>query len=354
MATREHRTSPPRPPPTAFPASRVDGNDVLAVWQAAGEAVDRARAGEGPTLIEVARPIARSGITRATRWSAAYRTQEELDLWTDALPDRRLPPAAAGIGPRHARQDLAAIEAAVDKRRAGGGRVRAAARPVPIRPRPSITSGPSRSIRRCPYADPAAKPRRDSGSGLDGAVRDGIAEEMRRDPHIIYLGEGTGERGGSFGHTKELWHEFGAERMIDTPICELGFTGAAIGASASGCRAVADLMFVDFLFEAASQIIQQAAKLRYMSNGQLSVPMIVRASWGTVKMHRPAPQRRVSSGLGPLPGLDRRRAFQSGRRQGPDENGPARQRSGAVPRAQGAVRRPRARCPRANTSSPSA
>ncbi len=119
------------------------------------------------------------------------------------------------------------------------------------------------------------------------AVRDGITEEMRRDPHIIYLGEGTGERGGSFAHTKGLWHEFGANRLIDTPIAELGFTGAAIGASATGCRAVADLMFADFMFEAASQIIQQAGKLRYMSNGQVNVPMIVRCSWGTVKCTGP-------------------------------------------------------------------
>ena len=105
-------------------------------------------------------------------------------------------------------------------------------------------------------------------SWLD-AVRDGIAEEMRRDPHIIYFGEGTGDRGGSFGHTKNLFKEFGAGRMIDTPICELGFTGASIGASASGCRAVADLMMGDFLWEAGSQIVLQAAKLRYMSNGQV-------------------------------------------------------------------------------------
>jgi 2-oxoisovalerate dehydrogenase E1 component len=115
------------------------------------------------------------------------------------------------------------------------------------------------------------------------AVRDGIAEEMRRDPNIIYFGEGTGDRGGSYGHTKNLFKEFGGARMIDTPICELGFTGAAIGASASGCRTVADLMLADFLFEAGGQIVLQASKLRYMSNGQVSVPMIVRAGVGSVK-----------------------------------------------------------------------
>ena len=131
------------------------------------------------------------------------------------------------------------------------------------------------------------------------AVRDGIAEEMRRDPHIIYFGEGTGDRGGCYGHTKNLFKEFGGGRVIDTPISELGFTGASIGASATGCRAVADVMMADFLFEAGGQIVLQAAKLRDMSNGQLSVPMIMRAGSGAVKMHRPAPQRFVSIPSGP-------------------------------------------------------
>ena len=75
--------------------------------------------------------------------------------------------------------------------------------------------------------------------------------------------------------------------MIDTPICELGFTGASIGASATGCRAVSDLMMGDFLWEAASQIVLQAGKLRYMSNGQVTVPMVVRAGMGAVKQTGP-------------------------------------------------------------------
>src|SRR5262245_52791227 len=106
---------------------------------------------------------------------------------------------------------------------------------------------------------------------------------MRHNPHVLYFGEGIGERGGSFAHTKGLWKEFGAGRVIDTPICELGFTGAAVGASATGSRSVADLMFIDFLFDAASQVVQQAAKFRYMSNGQWSVPMVIRASMGAIK-----------------------------------------------------------------------
>jgi len=124
-------------------------------------------------------------------------------------------------------------------------------------------------------------------TGWLDAVRDGLAEEMRRDPLILYFGEGTGERGGTFAHTKGLWQEFGPDRMVDTPISEQGFTGAALGASATGVRTVADLMFADFLFEAAGQIVLQAAKLRYMSNGQMAAPMVIRVGAGAVRSAGP-------------------------------------------------------------------
>ena len=124
-------------------------------------------------------------------------------------------------------------------------------------------------------------------TGWLDAVRDGIAEEMRREKNILYYGEGTGERGGSFAHTKGLYQEFGGERLVDTPISELGFTGAALGASATGVRVIADLMFADFLFEAAGQIVLQAAKLRYMSNGQMNAPMVIRVGSGAVRSAGP-------------------------------------------------------------------
>ncbi len=119
------------------------------------------------------------------------------------------------------------------------------------------------------------------------AMIDALRVEMRRDPSVIYLGEGTGERGGTYGHTLGLFEEFGAERMIDTPISELGFTGACVGAAVNGCRPVADLMFMDFAAEAMSQIVNQAARLRYMSNGQIGVPMVIWAGVGAIKSAGP-------------------------------------------------------------------
>ena len=112
------------------------------------------------------------------------------------------------------------------------------------------------------------------------AVRDGIAEEMRRDPTIITMGEGIGERGGSYGHTKNLFQEFGGDRVIDTPISENGFTAMAVGAAATGLRPIVDIMFADILYEILSPLCQEAGKLSYMSDGQINVPMIIRAQMG--------------------------------------------------------------------------
>jgi 2-oxoisovalerate dehydrogenase E1 component len=263
-----------------FPGVRVDGNDVMAVWKAAEEAVRRARAGKGPTLIEALtyRQVGHQEGDPVIGWA---RTQEEWDEWfkRDPVPRYRQFLLASGdIG----EADLRAVEDEVD------GVIREATEFARKSPQPEPASA-TLHIWADPinpplnYVEPSDNPAEKVTQGWMDAVRDGIAEEMRRDPHIIYFGEGTGDRGGSYGHTKNLFKEFGGNRMIDTPICELGFTGASIGASATGCRAVADLMLADFLWEAGGQIVLQASKLRYMSNGQVSVPMVIRAGGGSVK-----------------------------------------------------------------------
>lgn len=112
------------------------------------------------------------------------------------------------------------------------------------------------------------------------AVRDGIAEEMRKNEQIVMLGEGISERGGSYGQTKNLWNEFGEERIIDTPISENGFTALAVGAAAMGMRPIVDIMICDIMNEIASPLYSQAAKMSYMSGGQMSVPVVIRAQGG--------------------------------------------------------------------------
>ena len=117
--------------------------------------------------------------------------------------------------------------------------------------------------------------------GYTEAMRDALREEMRRDPSVVVLGEGIGPRGGNWGETTGLYDEFGPERVIDTPISELGFTGMGIGAAMRGLRPVVNLMFVDFFGEAMSQIMNQAAKWHYVSGGQVSVPVVFWAVMGS-------------------------------------------------------------------------
>ncbi len=264
-----------------IPGVAVDGNDVIAVWQVMRAAAERARRGEGPTLIE-AKTYRTVGHHEGDPLVGTYRTQEELDRWKNRCPIRNYRARLLASG-RASEAELTAIDERVERK--VWDAVEFARRSPAPDPRQAIDHAWAEPLHPALPEAPAGAPT--TVQGWLEAVRDGIAEEMRRDPHILYLGEGTGERGGSFAHTKGLWHEFGAHRLIDTPIAELGFTGAAVGASATGCRTVSDLMFADFMFETASQIIHQAGKLRYMSNGQMNVPLIVRCSWGTVKCTGP-------------------------------------------------------------------
>src|SRR5579863_7923953 len=122
------------------------------------------------------------------------------------------------------------------------------------------------------------------------AIREAIAGEMRRDPRVIVIGEdvsgGTGAPGeqdawgGVLGVTKGLQPEFGPERVLDTPITESAFIGAAVGAAATGLRPVAELMFVDFMGVCFDQIFNQAAKFRYMFGGKATTPLTIRTMYG--------------------------------------------------------------------------
>jgi pyruvate/2-oxoglutarate/acetoin dehydrogenase E1 component len=110
-----------------------------------------------------------------------------------------------------------------------------------------------------------------------------LREEMRRDDSIVYIGQGIGPRGGNFRQTRGLWKEFGDDRLRDTGICELGATGAAIGAAMAGTRTVVDEVFLDFALEAITQIVQQAANISYMSNGKIKAPVVIRGAMGSVR-----------------------------------------------------------------------
>ncbi len=112
------------------------------------------------------------------------------------------------------------------------------------------------------------------------AIRDVIAEEMRRDDNVFVMGEDIEILGGIFGCTRDLYKEFGAERVRNTPISEAGFVGAGVGAACAGMRPIVELMYMDFTLVAADQIINQAAKTRYVFGGKAEIPLVIRGQQG--------------------------------------------------------------------------
>lgn len=112
------------------------------------------------------------------------------------------------------------------------------------------------------------------------AIREGMGDELRRDPAVIILGEDVGRKGGVFLATDGLWAEFGDDRVIDTPLTESQIVGTAIGAALNGLRPIAEIQFADFIFPAFNQIVSEAARMRYRTNNGLGVPMVIRAPYG--------------------------------------------------------------------------
>ncbi len=112
------------------------------------------------------------------------------------------------------------------------------------------------------------------------ATREVLAEQMARDPAIFVVGEGIGARGGNFTTTLGLYDRFGPERLRDTPISERGFVGLCTGAAMAGARPVVDFMFVDFILDAMGELINQMAKVQYMSSGRLKMPLVLRGAIG--------------------------------------------------------------------------
>ena len=112
------------------------------------------------------------------------------------------------------------------------------------------------------------------------AVRDALSQAMRSDEDVFIMGEDIAEMGGSMGVTHGMVEEFGPERVRNTPISEMALAGAAIGAALQGMRPVAEIMYEDFMTLASEQVVNQAAKHRYMSGGQLTVPVVFRTQGG--------------------------------------------------------------------------
>lgn len=138
---------------------------------------------------------------------------------------------------------------------------------------------------------------------LKAAILDAMFEEMRRDPSVFLIGEDVGAAGGVFKQTEGLFEEFGAKRVIDTPISESAIFGLAVGAAMSGMRPVVEIMFGDFITLVMDQLVNQAAKIHYMSAGGFSVPLVLRTAVGVGGALGPQHSQSFHAWVAHVPGL---------------------------------------------------
>ena len=255
-----------------LPGVDLDGNDVLAIYAAAEDAIQRARRGGGPTLLECRTYRTRPHAEGMGDFS--YRSREEVEAWKPRCPIVRLRAHLIGAALASERE-LAALESQV------GAEVEAAHRSAENAPWPDAASATTHI-----YAEPArrvpAPPPSDTKREITymQATLEALSYEMAHNPGIFVLGEGIGKRGGNFKTTAGLHDLYGAERLCDTPICERGFVGMGGGAAMTGARPVIDFMFADFVLDSVGEIVNQIAKIQYMSDGRIKMPILLRGCIG--------------------------------------------------------------------------
>lgn len=268
-----------------IPGFEVDGNDVAAVTAAAESAVARARRGEGPTLIEC-----RTYRTRAHAEGMGdftYRTRDDVKQWKQRCP---ISTFAARLQEHNlaTAEELQAIAAEVaDSVQQAVSRAEAAVAPAPESAcRHVYCESPAETTAAHtaePWPDGTAATRTNSDDRIisyTAATLEVLDAEMAANPSIWVMGEGIGARGGNFATTVGLYEKYGPERLCDTPICERGFVGLSCGAAMTGTRPVIDFMFIDFINDAFGEIINQIAKMQYMSSGRLKMPLLLRGCGG--------------------------------------------------------------------------
>lgn len=255
-----------------FPGVTLDGRDPVTCYVVAKEAIARARAGRGPTLIECL--VDRLGAHSSEDDQRRYRTQEEIDRLTqnDCLEQFKTRLLDEGV---LTAKEIEQLEEQVKDE-------------VTEATRQGIESpdAPAENALTNVYGVDVPKaidPHQDAETeemNMVSALRSCLTEEMERDDRVMVLGEDVGQKGGVFLVTDGLRKRYGEARVIDTPLAESSIAGVALGLALAGKRPVAEMQFTDFAHMAFNQITNEIAKYRYRSDGDWSVPMVVRAPMG--------------------------------------------------------------------------
>jgi 2-oxoisovalerate dehydrogenase E1 component len=269
-----------------FPGIIVDGNDPLDVYAATHAALTRARHGEGPTLIECKtyRYLAHTSDDD----DRTYRTSQEVEAWRKKDPLQRMKQYVIEqrlLSEREEEELETELKAEIDDaaRRAEAAAAATGAEAFtkvfdrPLRPIPRVPAGlgDRPELRVAP-----PPPEGGTEKNVIETVRDTLQQLMAADDRVMVLGEDVGPRGGVFRATDGLHGQFGEARVLDTPLAESSIAGVAIGLALAGRRPIAEIQFADFIHSAFDQLVSEAARIHYRSNGDFSVPLVVRTPWG--------------------------------------------------------------------------
>ena len=264
-----------RAPGYGMPGEVVDGNDVFAVEDAVARATDRARAGEGPTFLEMKTFRRMQHSMRANL--PDVRDPAVVEEWEPKDPLPRFEIALRERGELDEAQAVAIrreVEAEVDTA------VETALGDEDASPDDLLPSVYAPHVQYPTPPEPGTRP-----LGFVAAIREALDLELAADPEVIVLGEDVGRVGGLFRATEGLYERYGDARVRDTPLSESGFVGCGIGAALTGLRPVVELQFSDFAGVAFDQIMNQAAKLRFMMGGTPRIPLVLRmVSGGGVRL----------------------------------------------------------------------
>ncbi|WP_179691715.1 alpha-ketoacid dehydrogenase subunit alpha/beta [Salinibacterium xinjiangense] len=262
-----------------IPSEQVDGMDIRAVRESAAKAIETARSGKGPVLLEY---LTYRYVGHSRGDARGYRTKDEEAYWLAKDP-------IATYGDSLIKDGIASEEQVKEATSRGKKRISVALKHAQNAPWPDPVTAlaPNIMFGNPPQVVEGAGPLElgpeERTKSIAEAIRETLDAELALDPTLILLGEDVGVPGGfggAFGVYQGLAEKYGRDRVIDTPISEKAIIGASIGAAIGGLRTVPDLQYADFVFEAMDELVNEAAKQRYMSNGKLTIPMVLRCPVG--------------------------------------------------------------------------
>ena len=253
-----------------IPGITVDGNDGVEVYLVLREAVDRARAGEGPTLIEAM--TYRHGQHSLRVNLRDPRPEDELQFWMDRDPIARMEKRLTTEGAFSDEQFDETTQAVEDEIETAVTFGRESPEPA-VQAMLDAVYAPHAT-----YTEPG--PETERMLSYPEALNEALDQEMLRDDRVFLMGEDVGATGGIFGVSKGLMERYGAERVRDTPISEATFVGCGVGAAIAGMRPVVEIQIFDFVALTMDMLVNQAAKFRFMLGGKPTVPLVVRGPQG--------------------------------------------------------------------------